>query len=309
MIRNYLFALGSRIGSLFKNYQIGKYYWWNWIVVIHGFIESTVLYWLYRVLRPDHWATEQSFDEMARSAETLFVMGSGASVNEITDEQWQHIEDVGDVMSFNYFFRGEFVPVDYHLAREVEAPPAPWNMSMLTRHRKFREYFGGLTSNPCYDSCTFFILQQPVRWRDRASASMIWGIYIWKYLAGRDITFFQNGTGDLPREHIDDISHVGGTLTDAINIGYLMGYDEIVLVGVDLYNRKYFWFDSEDEVRETDEERGADADDEHRTAPTMVRVMDEWQTFLAEHGVTLSVENGNSLLHTDGTVPVYKYPS
>ncbi len=32
-----------------------------------------------------------------------------------------------------------------------------------------------------------------------------------------------------------------GTLVDAVNVAYCLGWKEIVLVGIDLYDSRYYW--------------------------------------------------------------------
>ena len=74
-----------------------------------------------------------------------------------------------------------------------------------------------------------------------------------------------------------------------------MGYKSIVLVGVDLFDRRYFWL-NEDETRVEDTLRAADHTEVHGTAQVVVDLMKRWTEFLKERGVSLTVYNPQSLL-------------
>ena len=62
----------------------------------------------------------QSLDEQqlmaARRSDTVFVFGSGYSLNDITPAQWQHIAG-HDTFGFTSFIYQDWVKVDYHLIR------------------------------------------------------------------------------------------------------------------------------------------------------------------------------------------------
>ena len=81
-----------------------------------------------------------------------------------------------------------------------------------------------------------------------------------------------------------------------MNFAYLIGWKRIVLAGVDLYDRRYFWLDR-DTPRSVDVGRGAGVDDTHdRLGSGIVAELARWAAFLADEGVELSVLNPRSLL-------------
>lgn len=299
-----LMSLFVRLARRLRNYTAGQYYWWLHLKNLYGYLEKKLLFVLIQLLDPDHGATERRLEDLERNSDTLFIMGSGASVNEISDAGWETMDETGDVLSFNYFFRGDFVPIDYHIVREIECVPTLWGGSMLANQQKLSEYCAGLHQNDSYDETKFFVLWDDISWNARGSAYSGWLTFALNCFRNREICFFQTSKRELPGEDMSEISHYGGTLTDAINIGYLLGYDDIVLVGVDLYNRDYFWLD-DGEGRSMDEQYDRDIESEHNTAPTMVRLMPSWEQFLADHGVSVYVENPRSLLHTEADTPVY----
>ena len=58
--------------------------------------------------------------------------------------------------------------------------------------------------------------------------------------------------------------HYGGTLSDALCFAYQLEYAEVILCGVDLYVRRYF-FVKYDEIRDIDLESGAKNTSIHNT--------------------------------------------
>jgi hypothetical protein len=296
-----IWRLLARVYQWVYNIRIGRYYLGLWIEKIYNYVESNAVIFFCRNLL-SHRGDEVHLEEIDRNSDTLFVMVSGYSVNDISEAEWEALQEQGDVFSFNYFFRGEFVPVDYHLVRETESN----GTSAIQCFEDIRDYVAGIDSNPCYDNTTYFVLNQYIGWFDRAGVSAALATFCLRGFSGQNICFFQNDRSDstLPGEAIDEINHHVGTLFDVINIGYLLGYSNIVLVGVDLYDRQYFWL-KEGETRKTDEQRDVSADDEHNTAGGVLDQMPEWGEYLSDHGVSLYVENERSLLHTESILPTY----
>ena len=105
-----------------------------------------------------------------------------------------------------------------------------------------------------------------------------------------------------PSDNIYAISHCIATLSDAINISYILGYRKIVLVGIDLYDRRYFWL-GRSETNEYDLKRGKTYSDIHATADNVLRGMAVWNKYLTKKGVRLYIYNPRSLLNK--VLPVY----
>ena len=80
-----------------------------------------------------------------------------------------------------------------------------------------------------------------------------------------------------------------------------MGWKHIVLVGVDLYDRRYFWLPP-NETRLIDSVRNFTFDDPAKDGK--VESIGKWKTIFEQHGVNLYVYNPKSLL-TD-VLPLYK---
>jgi hypothetical protein len=229
-----------------------------------------------------------------RQADKLFVFGSGSSLNELTDEEVAEIER-HQTLGFNWFVRQEFVRCDYHLIRgipDTDLDPRVWRPQL-------DEYSRLLSDNPRFAK-TIWLVQRGFRATNGNRA-------IGLRLLPEGSRLYRWRTIDdaaTPSERLDEgLVHGHSTLQECINFAFLLGWREIVLVGVDLYDRRYFWLDAS-ETRSVDELRGASATDRHTQAGSgLVDTLDRWARWLAERDVRLTVYNPRSLLA--GTVPVY----
>ncbi len=230
-----------------------------------------------------------------RRSNRVFVFGSGYSINNISESEWSHFEE-HDTLSFNWFCRQDFVRADYHLVREVcrdVADPAIWQPQL-------EEYSQLLQQNPRYADAIFLV---------HAGLRATMGnriVGLGKLPAGAPIFRFYNrtyGPGQQPSPSLSRGLFHAGTLADCVNLAYLLGWKEIVLVGVDLYDRRYFWLDYQQ--TRADERPGYESPDGyHYIADATVSIMHRWRELFTRDGVELSVYNPHSLLAQ--VMPVYE---
>jgi|SRR5579884_837555 len=240
-----------------------------------------------------HMLDEEELSATRRS-DTLFVLGSGASLNDISDREWRLMER-HDTLGFNWFVHQEFVRCDYHLIRgipDTDRDPAVWRPQLA-------EYFELLRTNPRFAG-TVYLVHGGFR---AINGNRAIG---YRYLpeGSRVFRWRSNRLRSLPSTSFrQGLVHGESTLQECVNFGFLLGWRHIVLVGVDLYDRRYFWL-RPDEVRSVDRARGAGADQAHaRAASGMVEALGVWRAWLESRGVQLLVHNPRSLLA--GTLPVY----
>ena len=225
----------------------------------------------------------------SRKSDTIFIFGSGASLNAITADEWDRIAGY-DTMGFNWFVRQSFVRCDYHLIREVveHSRAAQWRAETET-------YFRMLRKNPLFDR-TILILQSGFR---AVSANRAIGLQLLP--THRRLFPFRTTSSTSPTTAFSDgLAHGPGTLTECVNFAALAGWTRIVIAGVDLYDRRYFWLTG-DEARSGDDT----VDQPHRTA-SIVETMKDWRAFYEPRGVSLSVYNPRSRLST--VLPVWQWP-
>ena len=97
-------------------------------------------------------------------------------------------------------------------------------------------------------------------------------------------------------------------MADAVNCAYCLGWTNIVLVGVDLYDSRYFYLPPDQTVAfdettlkiggaEYNPIRGQRFDEAHNTVRIgIIDVMASWRPWFEREGVRLSVYNPRSLL-------------
>jgi hypothetical protein len=259
-----------------------------------------------RVNRRRYGSLTESGARAARRSERVFIFGSGASLNDISEQEWESIAE-HDTFGFNAFYNQEWVRVDFHLIRGGTYGA----LFPAARAEELREAVDG---NERYAE-TIFVLQDDYLGH---YANFVVGR---GYLPRRQRLFRYRtlfGVGPPSRSFADGIRHAPGTLVDAVNVAYCLGWKEIVLVGVDLYDSRYFWLPA-DQTLTPDAEgknvvagsvnsaRGNAAHDPHNTLRGgIVELMVEWRRQLDADGVSLSVYNPRSLLA--GTLPVFERP-
>lgn len=232
-----------------------------------------------------------------KSSDTLYIFGSGFSLNALSSEEWRHFES-GDTLSFNQFIRQDFIRLDYYLAREIGGINHADTVASNQVYDLFREaVLGPRFAGTIYLLQDDLLAEVSIELQHRFLIPR--GARIWCY------NTFSRSLRALPPRDLDrGIIHAGGSISDAVSWGYGMGYKSIVLVGVDLYDRRYFWL-QKDENRVEDTQRGASHRDVHNTAPVIVDLLRRWTAFFKEQGVSLTVYNPRSLLAK--VMDVYPY--
>lgn len=220
-----------------------------------------------------------------RKSDTIVIFGSGYSLNDITPLGWEAIA-AHDTLGFNYFVHQDFVRCDYHLVREVARSDVGdrWKSDMAS-------YFGMAANSPHYRD-TVFLVQTGFR-AINSNRAIGYGylpvtkrVFQWRTILDRR----------LPSESLDrGLTHAQGALAECVNFAALVGWKKIVLAGVDLYDRRYFWL-RRDEPREMIG-RPSSVDGIHSTAVNgIVELMRDWREYYQPQGIELYVYNPRSLL-------------
>jgi hypothetical protein len=228
-----------------------------------------------------------------RRSDTLFIFGSGYSINDLTEDECRYFEQ-HDTLGFNWFVHQRLVRCDYHLIRGI--PDTDFDAKLWKP--QIRTYFSLIATNPYYRS-TLFLVQTQFRAvnGNRAIGFRLLPtenkVYLWRTTRRRDYS---------PSLRLG-LAHAYSVLSECVNFGFLMGWKEIVLVGVDLYDRRYFWL-APDQTKPLETRRNATFDQIHSTAARgVIGHFGRWAREFERHGVKLFVYNPRSLLA--GTLSVY----
>lgn len=239
-----------------------------------------------------------------RKSDTVFIFGSGYSLNDITPEQWTQIKR-HDTLGFSGFVFQKFIDADYLLIRGW-GEGANLDVDWSVRAKEFTEL---LESNQHFKN-SILILQGDYQ------------AYFCNTLIGRKILptqrrIFRYKTAKidpldpkygLPGSSFDEgLRHAMGILCDTVNFAFCLGWKHIVLAGVDLYDSRYFWLGPDEtysmnyktgkmEVSKVTN-RGGRYDQPHQNVKNgLIPLMKDWSDFFKKHGVRISVYNPRSLL-------------
>lgn len=236
-----------------------------------------------------HTIIDEAAVRATRKSDTVFIFGSGYSLNDITPEGWREIAQ-HDTLGFNFFVHQDFIRCDYHLVREIARQDIGdrWQ-------RDNAEYFGLVNRSRHYAN-TIFLVQTGFRAinGNRAIGHRFMPlknrVFLWRTIIGQR----------LPSESFArGLTHGQGTLAECVNFAALLGWKQIVLVGIDLYDRRYFWL-PKDQPREMNDS----VEVVHSTAINgLVELMRDWRAFYQARGIALYVYNRRSLLA--GVMPVW----
>lgn len=232
----------------------------------------------YRVLsEQDLLATKKS--------DTVFVFGSGRSLVDIADEDWRRIAEF-DTVGFSHFHRQGWIRVDYHLVAEVAST---------------KQTAVSIANNPLYTETTFGVMRG---WIAEASNDMVANhllppgarIFRWRRIS--------RGRSGPPSRYLrDGLVHGMGTIQDVVNFALVMGWRRIVIAGVDLYNKEYFWLPAG--TTHEYEAPGMAATSRWIQADTIVDALGRWAALATRDGVTVEVYDSRSLLSR--TLPVFEW--
>jgi len=233
-----------------------------------------------------------------RRSNTVFVFGSGASLNDVTSEEWAEIA-LRDTFGCNWCVHERFVRTDFHIIRGIPDT----DLDARVWRPQVAEYFSLLRDNPCFAQTAMLV---HTGFRDVNGNRAIG----YRYLPERNPVFLWRTSmrvGDPSRSFAEGLVHGQSTIQETINAAYLLGWRRIVLLGVDLYDRRYFWLPP-DTTRSMDERRGATADQQHVQATMgLVDTLGHWREWLAGEGRELLVWNPRSLLAAK--LPVFHHTS
>lgn len=240
-----------------------------------------------------------------RRSDKVFIFGSGYSLNELTDEEWHHFAE-HDVFGFSGFIYQSRVRVDFHLIRGWDGMVE----GLQRLARTSREYAEQIVNNEKFKD-TVFIIQEGVTamFGNVLTGYRLLpaGVRVYRYRTVRRVD------RALSHNLRHGVNHEGGTLADCVNLAYLLGWKEIVLVGVDLYDSRYFWgppggtlqFDATGRAIPAEaNDHGIKWNETHKTVELgIVAVLGEWAKVFQRYGVSLSVYNPSSRLNQ--VLPIY----
>lgn len=235
-----------------------------------------------RVSRSRYPTLDEGRLRASLTSQTCFVFGSGSSLDDITAKEWEIIAR-HHTIGFNYFIRSRFVRVDFHVVGEMassdDLDPKVWRPVVA-------EYAECVEGNPFYAN-TILGLQEGFRALQSNRLSSGGGLRPER----RVFRYRRIGRGERRPPALslsEGLVHGAGTLMGCVNLAFILGFSDIVVVGVDLYDRRAF--------ARLERPAVGGGDPRHATAEGIVRSLGDWGHWMRARGVALSVYNPRSLL-------------
>lgn len=176
-----------------------------------------------------------------KRSNTIFILGSGSSVNDLTDADWAFI-GTHDSIGFNYWLLQDFVPTFYFV--ELGTASLAEDEYILRLLDRRLPDLGGMpiiVESKCWLRHDGVTSRLPRRLRSQVFfyapyylRTTSFDVVEWLMRRGR--WFWRYGSCDLRA-----IVHHRASLSAIVLFAFLAGYEEIVLAGVDLSNSVYFW--------------------------------------------------------------------
>lgn len=171
-----------------------------------------------------------------KTSDTLFILGSGPSINKITDEGWGHIAN-HDSIALNWFFPHCFIPTFHHMELRKSGDDlfkycitARDSKNIKSEYLLNFNYVGDRLHRNSYIQREL-VYSVPAHFHKAKDLDEL-RVFI-QYL----ILFNLIEDGYL--------LHIRASLTIAISIGVMLGYKNIVLCGFDMGSMEYFYDNEE----------------------------------------------------------------
>lgn len=187
-----------------------------------------------------------------KSSSKIFIIGSGASINKITKRQWQEINE-NDSFGFNFsFINRDHTPTFY--ASEAMAGidlntsgRSPVAEKFYTEFKKERERFKNvpkILSDLEPDRLQHFLnYGRDVLDENLYLVNTVNGLARTSSEFKQLIKFYKSKGIFDKKTHIDEVFKFRATLSMAISLSINLGYEEIILCGIDLNDPRYFYQD------------------------------------------------------------------
>ena len=183
-----------------------------------------------------------------RGSDTLFVLGSAWSINEIPDKRWQIISR-HDSVGINFWPVHPFVPRFYHFENIVYGSQPLMFEALRQLLEKRSDAYANTVKiitevGTIHGRQLIFEIPEGMKSNFYAGFSMP--------VVARDEEELRTGMRYMQslgcftqRSHVAWLFKYGGSVIAVMTLALVMGYKRIVLCGVDLNNQDYFYHDRE----------------------------------------------------------------
>lgn len=175
-----------------------------------------------------------------KKTDTIFLIGSGSSINEITEKQWDIINSYDNMGVNNMFYHPFFIPKSLHL----ELKSYDWVIAKDRLEEKWE--LGWKNVNYIFPTERATYIADAIGHKNQSK------IFVYKYAKRGKHPKVDKGHTTIDANFNPNTviyKSYDSSVSSIIQILYLMGYENIILWGIDMSNSKYFWTDMAPEVR------------------------------------------------------------
>ena len=239
-----------------------------------------------------------------KTSDTIFLLGSGPSINDISKEQWELIGKHNSI-GFNYWFAHDFVPT-YYMFQGADETMLELLKDTNSKYKNIPFLLRGADiaagSLDTSDDRINLLKNNPVYYLNTYPISSKCSIEVSKLFK------FVESLGFFTFNKISDfVPKFRGSLGLLISLSYQMGYKKIVLCGMDMKDSSHFWDSSfynqlKDKynlpsINDTNLNTFTDENHSPNTVPHYVYSLRDWM--LDKHNVEISLINSNSALYPE----------
>jgi hypothetical protein len=241
-----------------------------------------------------------------RSSDTIFILGSAWSINEISDERWTVIGKY-DSVGINFWPAHPFVPRFYHFESILrDDQPAMYEALIKLFQRRSEDYAN--TVKIVTEVGRLEVRQTIFELPEGMKKNLYVGFSMPVVARNEDelragIKYLRSIGAFTPHAKVAWLFKYGGSVIGMMTLAVLMGYKRIVLCGVDLNRQEYFYQHRERFPEYADWEFSL-RNEVHKTArrlPWLVPAQSAVYVFkelvLDPEGIELLVESRASTLH------------
>lgn len=173
-----------------------------------------------------------------KTSDTIFILGSGPSINDITEKQWAAIA-AHDSIGFNWWFAHDFVPSLYMFQSAHERM-----LNILKdKYDKYRDVpflirgsafasgkfdFTDERLNLLKNNAVYFVNEYPIAGRCSIDPRLLY-----RYMEAMELLTPGKVSRFVPKWR--------SSLGLLISLSYIMGYKKIVICGADMQQSDHFW--------------------------------------------------------------------
>lgn len=173
-----------------------------------------------------------------KTSNTLFVLGSGSSINELTKEQWKIIKD-NDSMGLNFWLIHDYIPTYYMFENGDDADRSQILKELINIKSKKYKNTPFILKHIRPKNIDLYLSDLPQEIRQNFVSGYEFRLP-GNLNSSLDKSVKFSNTFDLNR--IDNLLfYRRASISQAISFALKMKYENIVLCGVDLNNTKYFY--------------------------------------------------------------------